>query len=119
MLAPTTARCAPLWQAAFDLHSEVRGVQWGHRLQSADQRPDPLAGPCAPSGASNSDPGDRPMSSDSEWRLEEFLPLLLRAAGDASAEWALWQSRPHVALDSGLDPGLDTAGATGSTGSET
>ena len=47
--------------------------------------------------------------------LEEFLPLLLRAAGDASAEWALWQSRPHVALDSGLD----SAGATGSTGAET
>jgi IclR family pca regulon transcriptional regulator len=28
--------------------------------------------------------------------LEEYLPLLLRSAGDVSAEWALWQSRPHV-----------------------
>jgi IclR family pca regulon transcriptional regulator len=30
--------------------------------------------------------------------LEEHLPLLLRTAGDVSAEWALWQSRPHVEL---------------------
>ena len=28
--------------------------------------------------------------------LEEHLPRLLRTAGDVSAEWALWQSRPHV-----------------------
>jgi IclR family pca regulon transcriptional regulator len=28
--------------------------------------------------------------------LEEHLPLLLRTAGEVSAEWALWQSRPHV-----------------------
>jgi IclR family transcriptional regulator, pca regulon regulatory protein len=28
--------------------------------------------------------------------LAEHLPLLLRTAGDVSAEWALWQSRPHV-----------------------
>jgi IclR family pca regulon transcriptional regulator len=28
--------------------------------------------------------------------VSEHLPLLLRAAGDISAEWALWQSRPHV-----------------------
>ncbi|TQN42683.1 IclR family transcriptional regulator [Blastococcus colisei] len=28
--------------------------------------------------------------------LEEYLPLLLRTAGDVSAEWALWQSRPYV-----------------------
>lgn len=28
--------------------------------------------------------------------LKEYLPLLLRTAGDVSAEWALWQSRPHV-----------------------
>jgi IclR family pca regulon transcriptional regulator len=26
----------------------------------------------------------------------EYLPLLLRTAGDVSAEWALWQSRPHA-----------------------
>jgi IclR family pca regulon transcriptional regulator len=30
--------------------------------------------------------------------LEEHLPLLLRTAGDVSAEWARWQSRPHVEL---------------------
>jgi IclR family transcriptional regulator, pca regulon regulatory protein len=28
--------------------------------------------------------------------LGDHLPLLLRTAGDVSAEWALWQSRPHV-----------------------
>jgi IclR family pca regulon transcriptional regulator len=27
--------------------------------------------------------------------LDDHLPRLLRAAGDISAEWALWQSRPH------------------------
>jgi IclR family transcriptional regulator, pca regulon regulatory protein len=28
--------------------------------------------------------------------LTEHLPRLLRTAGEVSAEWALWQSRPHV-----------------------
>ncbi len=28
--------------------------------------------------------------------LEEHLPRLLRTAGDLSADWALWQSRPHT-----------------------
>ncbi|MFQ1001122.1 IclR family transcriptional regulator C-terminal domain-containing protein [Modestobacter sp. SSW1-42] len=28
--------------------------------------------------------------------LTEHLPLLLRTAGDVSAEWALWQSRPYA-----------------------
>ncbi len=28
--------------------------------------------------------------------LGHHLPLLLRAAGDVSAEWALWEERPHV-----------------------
>jgi IclR family pca regulon transcriptional regulator len=28
--------------------------------------------------------------------LGEHLPRLLRTAGEVSAEWALWQSRPHV-----------------------
>jgi IclR family pca regulon transcriptional regulator len=27
---------------------------------------------------------------------EDYLPLVLRAASDVSADWALWQSRPHV-----------------------
>jgi IclR family pca regulon transcriptional regulator len=28
--------------------------------------------------------------------LHDHLPLLLRAAGDVSADWAIWQSRPHL-----------------------
>ncbi|SFF84418.1 IclR family transcriptional regulator domain-containing protein [Blastococcus tunisiensis] len=32
--------------------------------------------------------------------LEEHLPRLLRTAGDVSAEWALWQSRPHTEIAS-------------------
>jgi IclR family pca regulon transcriptional regulator len=28
--------------------------------------------------------------------LDDHLPKLLRTAGDVSADWALWQSRPHV-----------------------
>ena len=35
----------------------------------------------------------------SEHLLQHHLPLLLRSAGDVSAEWALWQSRPHVEVD--------------------
>lgn len=31
--------------------------------------------------------------------LQEHLPLLLRTAGDVSADWALWQSRPHVEVE--------------------
>jgi hypothetical protein len=27
--------------------------------------------------------------------LDAHLPKLLRAAGDVSADWATWQSRPH------------------------
>ena len=34
--------------------------------------------------------------TSTERLLQEHLPLLLRTAGDVSAEWALWQSRPHV-----------------------
>ncbi|HEY4631807.1 MAG TPA: IclR family transcriptional regulator C-terminal domain-containing protein [Blastococcus sp.] len=30
--------------------------------------------------------------------LQEHLPPLLRTAGDVSAEWALWQARPHVSV---------------------
>ncbi|MDP9435018.1 MAG: helix-turn-helix domain-containing protein [Actinomycetota bacterium] len=33
--------------------------------------------------------------------LHDHLPLLLRTAGDVSAEWALWQSRPHVEVAPG------------------
>jgi IclR family pca regulon transcriptional regulator len=40
--------------------------------------------------------------TSTEILLEQHLPKLLRTAGDVSAEWALWQSRPHteVAVDS-------------------
>lgn len=31
-----------------------------------------------------------------ETLVEQHLPRLLRTAGDISAEWALWQSRPHM-----------------------
>ena len=30
--------------------------------------------------------------------LSEHLPLLLRTAGEVSADWARWQSRPHVEM---------------------
>jgi IclR family transcriptional regulator, pca regulon regulatory protein len=34
--------------------------------------------------------------TSTERLLQDHLPRLLRTAGDVSAEWALWQSRPHV-----------------------
>jgi IclR family pca regulon transcriptional regulator len=34
--------------------------------------------------------------TSTERLLGDHLPLLLRAAGEISAEWALWQRRPHV-----------------------
>ena len=34
--------------------------------------------------------------TSTEILLEQHLPRLLRTAGDVSAEWALWQSRPHT-----------------------
>jgi IclR family transcriptional regulator, pca regulon regulatory protein len=41
--------------------------------------------------------------------LQEYLPLLLRTAGDVSAEWALWQARPHVELARRADDGSASA----------
>jgi len=41
--------------------------------------------------------------------LGEHLPRLLRTAGDISAEWALWQSRPHVEVQCRPDDGSATA----------
>ncbi len=38
--------------------------------------------------------------TSTEQLLQDHLPLLLRTAGEVSAEWALWQSRPHVEVDS-------------------
>jgi IclR family transcriptional regulator, pca regulon regulatory protein len=37
--------------------------------------------------------------TSTEHLLEHHLPLLLRTAGDVSAEWALWQARPHVEVE--------------------
>ena len=34
-----------------------------------------------------------------EHLVDHHLPLLLRTAGEVSAEWALWQSRPHVEVE--------------------
>jgi len=36
-----------------------------------------------------------------EHLLDQHLPRLLRAAGDVSADWALWQSRPHHEVSGG------------------
>ncbi|RBY87840.1 IclR family transcriptional regulator C-terminal domain-containing protein [Blastococcus sp. TF02A-30] len=47
--------------------------------------------------------------TSTERLLGEHLPLLLRAAGDVSAEWALWQSRPHVELPRPAGGGSATA----------
>jgi IclR family pca regulon transcriptional regulator len=41
--------------------------------------------------------------------LREHLPLLLRTAGDVAAEWALWQSRPHIEVARRSDDGSATA----------
>ncbi|MGA8210735.1 MAG: IclR family transcriptional regulator C-terminal domain-containing protein [Nocardioidaceae bacterium] len=43
--------------------------------------------------------------------LNEHLPLLLRSAGDVSAEWALWQSRPHREVETTPQPGSAAAPA--------
>jgi IclR family transcriptional regulator, pca regulon regulatory protein len=43
--------------------------------------------------------------TSTERLLADHLPALLRAAGDVSAEWALWQSRPHVEVRSRAEPG--------------
>jgi len=37
--------------------------------------------------------------TSTETLLEQHLPKLMRTAGDVSAEWALWQSRPHTEVD--------------------
>jgi IclR family pca regulon transcriptional regulator len=37
--------------------------------------------------------------TSTEHLLEAHLPLLQRAAGDVSADWAMWQARPHVDVE--------------------
>jgi IclR family pca regulon transcriptional regulator len=44
-----------------------------------------------------------------EQLLGEHLPRLLRTAGDVSAEWALWQARPHVEVARRTHEGSATA----------
>jgi IclR family pca regulon transcriptional regulator len=39
--------------------------------------------------------------TSTEKLIDEHLPLLLRTAGEVSAEWALWQSRPIAEIDPG------------------
>ncbi len=47
--------------------------------------------------------------TSTERLLQDHLPLLLRTAGDVSAEWALWQSRPHVTVPRRAGNGSATA----------
>ena len=37
-----------------------------------------------------------------ETLVDEHLPQLVRAASEVSADWALWQSRPHVEVAAAL-----------------
>ena len=48
----------------------------------------------------------------------EYLPLLLRTAGDVSADWALWQSRPYseVRYDQPEGVVVRAAGVSGGPG---
>jgi IclR family pca regulon transcriptional regulator len=41
--------------------------------------------------------------------LRDHLPLLLTTAGEISAEWAIWLSRPHVEIARPPEPGSVTA----------
>ena len=41
--------------------------------------------------------------TSTETLLDQHLPKLLRSAGDVSADWALWQSRPHHEVRTGSD----------------
>jgi len=41
--------------------------------------------------------------TSTETLVRKHLPQLLRTAGDVSADWALWQSRPHVAVTTSGD----------------
>ena len=41
--------------------------------------------------------------------LHDYLPLLLTTAGEISAEWAIWLSRPHVEIARRAEPGSVTA----------
>jgi IclR family transcriptional regulator, pca regulon regulatory protein len=42
-----------------------------------------------------------------ETLLDRHLPRLLRAAGDVSADWALWQAKPHAEVSQVGDPATE------------
>ncbi|HEY1626503.1 MAG TPA: IclR family transcriptional regulator C-terminal domain-containing protein [Streptosporangiaceae bacterium] len=42
--------------------------------------------------------------------VHEYLPLLLTTAGEVSAEWALWQSRPHAEDSTAAAPAPSRSG---------
>jgi len=41
--------------------------------------------------------------------LRDYLPMLLTTAGEVSAEWALWRSRPHLEIPRRAEAGPATA----------
>jgi IclR family pca regulon transcriptional regulator len=47
--------------------------------------------------------------TSTEHLLREYLPLLLATAGEVSADWALWQSRPHAEIPRAAETGSATA----------
>jgi IclR family pca regulon transcriptional regulator len=47
--------------------------------------------------------------TSTEHLLREYLPLLLTTAGEVSADWALWESRPHADLPRAAETGSATA----------
>ena len=47
--------------------------------------------------------------------IDEYLPRLIRAASEVSADWALWQARPHTELPAKDGPAKDHTDLTSST----
>jgi IclR family pca regulon transcriptional regulator len=50
--------------------------------------------------------------------VDEHLPRLIRAAGEVSADWALWQSRPHAEVPYRDDTDLTARRAAGHIGGQ-
>jgi IclR family pca regulon transcriptional regulator len=50
--------------------------------------------------------------TSTEKLLDTHLPRLLRAAGDVSADWARWQSRPHLEVEPAVAPLVPMAETT-------
>jgi IclR family transcriptional regulator, pca regulon regulatory protein len=51
--------------------------------------------------------------TSTERLLGDYLPRLLTTAGQVSAEWALWESRPHVEVARAAETGAATARSPG------